>query len=522
MPVASQEVPISTRTEAARRLFFEARGHFHMTRFADARELLEETLEMEPDLAIAHAYLALAASFTYHDPEPSLAAASDPAARASSGERLMADALGSFLDNDLDGAVSNLLTVLATFPDDPWARHALGFTLVDLGAPQDGIEVLESLLADRPDFIAAWNHLGYGYLDLGDLQQALGCLHRFAALAPDNPSARDSLADAFAAAGRIDEAIASLTRALLLDPRYAHAQLNMGDVLTIEDELELARASYRRALEIDSSYGTEFDIVVWHRIAQSWLHGLDLEAAQETYRTIIALADKLGSVDDALEGERMLLTTFLVEFEGPDAREVLDSIRGRLDGMTDSERTAYQTWLSFFQGWLGVVEREADEVDRMIGVLEADPTRQLSLRLAARLRGEAALADLRFEDAARAFEAAGTSDPVVLVRLAIAYDGLGRSATASALFNEAASCDTFDFECALARSLAQPLAWASDPLADPFDWEPAPPRSDEDSPDTIARLGRSQNSAENSTSSSITEASSPIAALQSSCGRSGW
>jgi tetratricopeptide (TPR) repeat protein len=512
-PLAAQEIPISTRTESARSLFFKARDNFHLTRFTKARDLLEETLEKEPDLAIAHAYLALAESFTYRDPEPSLAAARDPAARASSGERLMAEALGCFLENDFDGAVSNLLAVLTTFPDDPYARHALGFTLVDLGAPEDGIEVLEGLLADRPDFIAAWNHLGYGYLDVGDLEQALGCLHRFAALAPENPSARDSLADALAAAGRIDEAIASLTRALLLDPRYAYAQLHMGDVLAVENELAMARAAYRRALEIDSSYGPEFAIVGWHRIAQTWLHGLDFEAAQTTYRTIIDLSDKVGSLHDALDSERMLMITFLVQIDGQAARNVLDSVRSRLDHLPESDGAHYSTWLSFLQGWLGVVERDGAEVDRMVDVLEADPTRELSVRLAERLRGEAALADLRFEDAASHFESARSSDPVVLVRLAMAYDGLGRLATASALFNEAVSCDTFEFECALARALAQPLGWAADPFTEPFDWEPIPPDSEGSTPDTIARLRRRQGSSENPTASPTAEETSPVAAL---------
>jgi Flp pilus assembly protein TadD len=132
-PLAAQEVTISASTEDARRLFLEGRDNFHMTRFATARELLEETVAEEPDLALAHAYLALAESFTYHDPASSLAAARDPAARANPGERLMADALASFLANDLAGAVSTLLDVLTTFPEDPYARHALGFTLVDFG-----------------------------------------------------------------------------------------------------------------------------------------------------------------------------------------------------------------------------------------------------------------------------------------------------------------------------------------------------------------------------------------------------
>ena len=61
-PVAAQEVTISTTTESVRRLFLDARDKFHTTRFAEARELLEETLEEEPGLALAHAYLALAES----------------------------------------------------------------------------------------------------------------------------------------------------------------------------------------------------------------------------------------------------------------------------------------------------------------------------------------------------------------------------------------------------------------------------------------------------------------------------
>ena len=184
------------------------------------------------------------------------------------------------------------------------------------------------------------------------------------------------------------------------------------------------------------------------------------------------------------------LTMLLVEGDGAAARDVLRSLESRVARLPESAREDRQSWISFYRGWLGVLEHDAAGVDRMIAELETDATDDLRRRLVARLQGEAALGDLRFEDAVGAFEQAATSDPFVLVRLAAAYDGLGRSATATALYNEAASCDTFDFECALARGLAQPIGWPAPPSTAPFDWESTPPETKDGAPDTIARLGQ--------------------------------
>jgi Flp pilus assembly protein TadD len=167
-PLCAQEVQISASTGDALALFDRGRDAFHRTWFEEADDLLAEAIAVDPNLAIAQAYKATAETFLYFDAADRMIRALELADDASPGERLMVAALAAFVDGDYESAALTLREIGSLFPDDRWARHALGFTLVDLGSPEQAIPILTRLIEDHPGFSAPWNHLGYAYLDIGE------------------------------------------------------------------------------------------------------------------------------------------------------------------------------------------------------------------------------------------------------------------------------------------------------------------------------------------------------------------
>jgi tetratricopeptide (TPR) repeat protein len=480
-PPATRESAISSSGADSLALFERGRDAFHRAWFERADQLLRETAEIDPGLAIAHAYLAATASQLYGDPSEQVAQARATAGAASDGERLMVDALLAFTDGDYDETEKQLRSLLELYPDDRYARHALGITLVDLDRPREAIPILQALLTDDPSFVAAWNDLGYAYLDLGDVLHAEQAMTRFVANDATNPAAHDSWADIMVELGRFDEAVASLARASLLEPRYAWASVHLGDVLVKEGSLEMARAAYGRALETTSAYGPRFGLMARERIAGAWIRQLQLDEARSSLTQLIEEADNLEAPASALAAIRARLTIELVSGDGEAAAVTIGAYTDRVEGLGDAGAGLGEpSHLTFFIGWLAVVDGDLANAEALAAELEssaADGDGE-ALPLAARLFGELSLARLEYLDATEAFEAAGGDDPLVAVRLATAYEGDGKPAAASALFQSAATCDDFDINCALASALASPqiaIDWALPmPPMDfgPFDEEP--------------------------------------------------
>ena len=459
-PVSAQQVEITAGSAEARVLFERGRDAFHRTWFERADELLAESIRVDPEFAMAQAYKAAAEAFLYFDGSDRAARAIELAAGATAGEQLMVAALAGFIDGDYESTAVTLHRIVEDWPDDSYARHALGFTLVDLGLPERGLPVLEALLEDEPTFFAVWNHLGYAYLETGDWVRAEQAMVRFVAEDPSNPSARDSLADVLAAMGRTDEAVASLTRSILLDGSYAYGMQHMGDLMVLEVEPQMARSAYLRSLDMADVYSPRFELVVRERIAATWLRQFQFESADAALEELHALAEELDEEGTALAAQRARLTLHLTTGAAGAAESLLAVYSQQVGALGDTATNFGEpSYLDFFTGWQAVVDGRFSDAESALTRLESAVTHEGSVEifLGARLHGELALAQLQYDEAVDAFELAGGSDPLVAIRLALAYDASGRPAAAVALFETAAMCETFDVECALASALAAPL-----------------------------------------------------------------
>ncbi len=460
MVASSQEIEISAVSPESRAVFEQARDAFHRAWFERANELLDETLALDADLAIAQAYKAVAESFLYFDPSGRTSLALDLAAAATPGERLMVSALVAFADGDYEPAAVALRRLTEQYPDDSYARHALGFTLVDLGLSRQGLAVLQGLLEDQPGFFAAWNHLGYAYLDLGELDLAAQAMTRFVASDPANPSARDSLADVMIEAGRLDEAIAGLTRAIMLEGGYGYGYQHLGDVLVMDGNPAMARRAYELGFEEGTAYSPRFELLARERIAAAWIRQLQHDSAVSALEDVRTRASALNEPATALAANRAQLTIRLSTSDAQSAAEMLATYAAAVDALGDeASGVGEPTYLIFFEGWHAVSQGRFADAEAALGDLEdaADRADPVALLLGARLLGEISLAQLEFVTAIESFEAAGSDDPLVALRLAVAYEGDGKPAAAAALFDEAAACSSFNIECALARALAAPL-----------------------------------------------------------------
>ncbi len=235
-----------------------ARMTFHRTWFEEADVLYDVLIRVCPETPRNFAYAAVIDNLLFRESADNIAAAEDMLATVDLSTHSFARALVHFAKGELARAESVLTEYLASTPDDSYAEHVLGFTLIDQGRPQEGADVLSRLLDRDPAYFPARNHLAYALMMTDRMDEAIANADAFVDADPLNPSAWDTRASILDAAGRREDALASLTRSVLLDPRFAYGWSHMADILGAAGEWSLAQRAYRQALLAGDRYGAAF------------------------------------------------------------------------------------------------------------------------------------------------------------------------------------------------------------------------------------------------------------------------
>lgn len=224
--------------------------HYHRGAHAEALELIERALAVNPKVPAAH----------------------NSRAAALNGMTRFAEAVAS-----CDRAI-------ALDPNNAEAFCNRGHALVELKRGEEALASCDRAIALRPEMVEAYNNRGNALKELKRFDQALASYERAIVLRPDYAEAfnncanvliglkrfdealqrcqraialRQDLAEAFYNRGialhelkRFDEALASYDQAIALRPDYAEALTNRGTVLLDLKRHNEARVSYQRALEL--------------------------------------------------------------------------------------------------------------------------------------------------------------------------------------------------------------------------------------------------------------------------------
>jgi len=181
--------------------------------------------------------------------------------------------------------------ILSQDPSNPEAAHWLGLLLLQAGAVQEAVALLEKAASARPTDAAFRHNLGQAYLGLGRVDDAIGAFDHATSLDPRSTDAlfssavarlaRQNLGDAEAAltllnkaqfhglgspelhqhlavallmTGRIDEAIAACKTAIERKPDYAEAHYHLGVAYRQLGKVNESRECIARAVELKPDY----------------------------------------------------------------------------------------------------------------------------------------------------------------------------------------------------------------------------------------------------------------------------
>ena len=220
-PKAPAEIPITSKSPEAIELFKKGRDLSDNLRTAEAVEVLDRALKLDPDFALALAYRGVGVP----GPEgvKNLEEANVKAAAASKPEQLLIAALLSGAQADFTRSQEQWKQLTDAVPDD-WRAHmnrgAQLFVLQKYDAALDSLNKATDL---NPDAGPAYNMIGYAHLTQGEADRAVEVLRKYAALAPNEPNPQDSLGEALMANGQFADAEAAFQKAISLSPDFGVA-----------------------------------------------------------------------------------------------------------------------------------------------------------------------------------------------------------------------------------------------------------------------------------------------------------
>jgi tetratricopeptide (TPR) repeat protein len=442
---AKGQLPLTTKSEEARKLYDRGLALSDQLRAHDARQQFQQAVAKDPHFAMAHYQMALnspsAKEFRGH-----LNQAVALADTASEGERLLILSLQANADADPTKSLEYAKQVAAKYPEDPRGHTTLAnsyfFGQQDY---QQARDELEKAIEVDPDFSPAYNMLGYSQRFLGNYPEAETAFKKYIELVPGDPNPYDSYAELLMKTARFDESIAQYRKALSIDPHFLGSYFGITADLLFQDKHDQAIAETRKMERAGRNEGDRRFAMFARTIVYVDQGKTDqaLAEMQKQYELGAKAGDTAAMAGDLVQMGDILLNAGRVD----EARKRYDQALSlqQKSGASSEVKEDAKLGHHYALGRVALARNDlktagAEAATYLSGAeAKQNPART---RQAHELAGMIAIKEKQFDKAIGELEQANQQDPYVLYALAVAYQGKGDQGKASEFFKQAAEMYT--------------------------------------------------------------------------------
>jgi tetratricopeptide (TPR) repeat protein len=289
---AAQEIPITTKSREAMKLFLDGRTLLENWHGAEAHKLFAEAVAKDPGFAMGHIVMADTAPDTkvFYD---ELKKAISLASGVTKAEQLILSAYqAAYLDNDPLKCSDCFRQLAEMYPNDKRAHFYYGANLRSRLEKDKAIAEYEKALALDKNFAPAHEQIAYTYLSKDDFGKAEEHFKILLQIVPKEPNPHDCLGDLYMKTGRFDEAISQYEQAVKLDPHWVYSQSKIGSAYIMTGRYEEGRKAFEAATPMRlQPAGKVYD---QEGIARSYIYAGDFRKALEASGVAMRLARELG------------------------------------------------------------------------------------------------------------------------------------------------------------------------------------------------------------------------------------
>jgi serine/threonine protein kinase/tetratricopeptide (TPR) repeat protein len=212
---------VTTDSMEAYNYFLRGRDDFEKYYYNDARKFLERAVELDPEFALAHYYLARAYAYLGNTEEMEKASENFK----KHGKKLKGKE-GLFIEGllvrgeDQEKYHEILLELAEKYPK--WKRVYFELAIFHelKGDYDEAIAHLQKALELDPNYGYALNQLAYEYSYKEEYDKALEYFRRYASISPGDANPFDSMGETYFRMGKLDEAIEKFKEALEVKPDF--------------------------------------------------------------------------------------------------------------------------------------------------------------------------------------------------------------------------------------------------------------------------------------------------------------
>jgi tetratricopeptide (TPR) repeat protein len=220
---------------------------------ADARDHLERAIELDPDFAVAGAYLA--DQIMYEDPERSErllnAALAVDRERLTPREHFLIERSRLVRSERDDEAQGALEAYLQEYPSDPFALRIKAEQTWQRGDLETAEELYLRLLELSPNWVVAYNNLGYLAMLQGLFPDAEEYLSSYRFIAPEQANPHDSLGELYVIVGRWTDAVDCFDAAIDVRQNFWDSYAHLALVRSLQGDFVAARTVAEQVRTVD-------------------------------------------------------------------------------------------------------------------------------------------------------------------------------------------------------------------------------------------------------------------------------
>jgi tetratricopeptide (TPR) repeat protein len=459
----SGKIPITTKSEEAKKEFLEGRDLAEKLRAQDSVAHFDKAIALDPDFASAEMARANSAP-TAKDFFEHLNKALALSGKASEGEKLFILANEAGANGEVVKQKEYLDKLVAAHPNDERARLSLGNYYFGQQEYEQAIAHYKKATELAPSYSPAYNILGYAYRQQGNYQDAEQAFKKYIELIPNDPNPYDSYAELLLKMGRFDDSIIQYRKALSMDAHFVPSHFGISADLMYQGkhadaaaELQEMIAQARNDGELRTAYfglavvavdNGKFDKGVQHMdqeysVAEKKNDPAAMAADLQAKGNIIAEMQRYDAAQQQFDRSLQLIEASSLSQAIKDNAKLLHHFNLAALAIAKKDYTAAKSHTQEY--------RAGAEASKNPG----------QLKLAHELAGRIALAEKDYDTAITELDQANDQDPRNLYRLSQAYQAKGDSAKAQDYCKKAAEFNSLpQLNYAFIRSKAQKAAAA--------------------------------------------------------------
>lgn len=450
------KIPVTTSSEAARKLYLEGRDLLEKLRATDARRLFEQAVGADPDFALGYVGLANTSGTTKEFIDATTRAVA-LAGKVSEGERHLIMALDAGLKGDPKANLAHATELVRLFPNDERAHTLLGNLYFGRQEYDKAITHYVKATALNPGFSTPYNQMGYAYRFLERFPDAEAAFKKYTRMIPDDPNPYDSYAELLMKMGRFDESIKAYEKALSIDRNFVNSYVGIGSNELAMGKPAAARATFGKLATLARNTGERRLARFWTAAAYVHEGATDKALGELTAGYALAEAEHDAAT---MSGDLVQMGDVLREagrFDDAHAKyaksvAVIDSaqVPEEVKAATRRNHAFEEARLAAVRDDLATAKARLMDYQKLVAVRNAP----FEVRQQHELTGLIALGEKQYATALKEFELANQRDPRVVYFAALAAKGAGDATRAAALAAKAAHFNEISFNFAYVKGKA--------------------------------------------------------------------